>query len=229
VALRPGAAVVARPRGASAGGNPVEPRDRPRARDLFPELELVARPAVRATRRPRWVLALAALALAAAVAVGFAMRSWRDEQSAPSAAIAAPRAIPPEPPGPWTGAAPIQAPAPSVPPPAPSVPPPAPAPTPPTAPKIVELRVESRPIGVAVVLDRKYLGRTPLVVQLAPPDAPIELWLQHPAYHEVVRMLALRADTSLNIVLRPTGAPPAHEGKYKDAECMSCHRPRLAR
>lgn len=212
-----------------------------------PARDLDVRPATRSTRRPMVARALAALTLAAAVAVGFAMRSGRDDPdaqpqtaaepaAAPGVPVADRRPVDPAPPGQATGVSAVQAPAQAPPParvPAPA-PGPAPAPVahPPRAPmtarKVVELRIATRPVGVAVVLGDQFLGLTPLVAKVPRSSARVTLSLQHPAYHELVKRLALREDTRLDLALTPTGAPTVHQGRYQDAQCMSCHRPRLA-
>lgn len=177
----------------------------------------VATPARRVAppRRPQMlVAAVSAATLAAAAVIGVAVLGPRSSASDEARPPPAAPGVAPRPP------APARQPVTQPPPPPAKPPPPAR-----TARAWVELRIQTRPAGVAVVLDHQYRGLTPLVVKVPRQTAPVGLSLQHVAYDTLVRQVVPREDTRLVLTLRPRGMPlVVHEGKYRDAQCMQCHK-----
>lgn len=196
-----------------------------------PAIAVAVSPPVRATapRRPAMLIAIGVAAIAAATVIGIAVRGPRagsasssshDERSTSPAPGVAPRPapVPPRQPSPPIHSNPAPAPT-------PPTPPAPPRPRVRTARAHVRLTLQTQPAGVAVVIDGVFHGLTPLSLQLPRSSTPVELSLQHVAYETLVRRLVPSRDVRLSLALTSLGGPVVHDGKYRDDQCMQCHRP----
>jgi hypothetical protein len=89
----------------------------------------------------------------------------------------------------------------------------------------VKLNIVTQPRGVAVTLDGRYRGLTPLELRVPRSSTPGALVLRHISYRTVTKELVLSTDLTVDIALESTGAPVAHDGRFGEEQCMGCHRP----